>query len=409
MALGRTLANTGWLMGARGVNAVFSLVYLALATRALGLEQFGQLVLAFTFAQLVVGFTSFQTWQAVVRWGQEREGRADATGFALALDSVTILVGASLGTLLLLLAGDWLPIRDDLRPATLGFTIVSLLTIRSTPIGLLRVHDRYAKAAVADGTTSIVRVLGASVVVVAAPSVEAFLLVWALAEIATAGFYWYLAAQTETIAWRRYSICRLPRAHDKAWSFVIGTSLTGMLSIASRQLLVLFVGGFGGAAMAGIYRVAAQLGEGVLRLAQALLRAVYPELVRNPDQAAHLAARMTRIALITGAAAVALALLAGEWLVLAVAGQDYMLAYWPMVVLAGAASIELSGASVEALLVARGRAIANFVLRAVPTALALCALPWLLDWYGVTGAAFAVLAASAISVSGFALATRGPD
>ena len=34
----RALLNTGWLMGARGFNAVLSLVYLAIATRTLGLR-----------------------------------------------------------------------------------------------------------------------------------------------------------------------------------------------------------------------------------------------------------------------------------------------------------------------------------------------------------------------------------
>ena len=47
----RALTNTGWLMGARGINAVLSLGYLALATRALGLEGFGKFVLAVSFAQ----------------------------------------------------------------------------------------------------------------------------------------------------------------------------------------------------------------------------------------------------------------------------------------------------------------------------------------------------------------------
>ena len=47
----RALTNTGWLMGARGINGVLSLGYLALATRALGLEGFGQFVLVTAFAQ----------------------------------------------------------------------------------------------------------------------------------------------------------------------------------------------------------------------------------------------------------------------------------------------------------------------------------------------------------------------
>ena len=77
----RALTNTGWLMGARGINAVLSLGYLALATRALGLEGFGQFILAITFAQAITGLASFQTWQAVVRWGQRRESVGDAVGF----------------------------------------------------------------------------------------------------------------------------------------------------------------------------------------------------------------------------------------------------------------------------------------------------------------------------------------
>ena len=410
----RALQNTGWLMGARGINAVLSLVYLALATRALGLEAFGQFVIAFTFAQLVVGFTGFQTWQAIVRWGQSEEGRRTATGFALALDALTIAMGAAVAATILGFAGDWLPIPMELRPATFAFTIVSLLCIRSTPTGLLRVHDRYARAAAADATTSMVRAGGAIVVASTMPTIEAFLLVWALAEIATAAMYWLMAARTERIEWRRFSLTRLPHEHAAdpaqeaggAWSFVFATSMTASLSIASRQLLVLLVGAFGGAQMAGIYRVAAQLGEGLLKLAQALLRAVYPELVREPEKARMIARRITGIALVTGIVVVLLSLLAGDWIILAIAGAAFLAAYWPMAILSAAAALELAGASLEALLLARGRAIYNLVLRGVPTLAGLAALPWMVELLGATGAALIVLATSGVSLTGFVLATR---
>lgn len=406
----RALTNTGWLMGARGVNAVLSLVYLALATRELGPERFGLFVIAFTFAQLVVGFSSFQTWQSIIRWGQEADDRKTATGFALALDGVTVLVGATIAALVLGFAGDWLLLPEKMRLPTFLFTLASLLSIRSTPTGLLRLHDRYARAALADATTSIVRVVGAVFVIFWHPSIQSFLIVWGAAEVATAAMYWRLAAMTEPIHWRRISLTRLPReralAGEKAWSFVIGTSLTGMLSIASRQLLVLLTGVLGGPALAGIYRVASQLGEGLLKLAQALLRAVYPELVRNPDNAKLLVRKITRIAVVTGVVVIAIGLAGGHWLILAVAGSDYLPAYWPMIVLAAAASLELVSASLEALLVARGRAIANFLIRAVPLAAGLIALPWLLDWLGAAGAALVVLGASLVSVTGFALLAR---
>ena len=104
----RALTNTGWLMGARGINAVLSLGYLALATRALGLEGFGKFVLAVSFAQAITGLASFQTWQAVVRWGHGRDDPSEAVGFALALDLLTVVLGSVGAALLLYFAGDWL-------------------------------------------------------------------------------------------------------------------------------------------------------------------------------------------------------------------------------------------------------------------------------------------------------------
>lgn len=406
----RALTNTGWLLGARGVHAVLSLVYLALATRVLGLDRFGLFVIAFTFAQIVVGFTSFQTWQAIIRWGQDPEDRKTATGFAIALDLTTVAVGVTVAALVLGLAGDWLPIRENMHLPTFLFTVASLLAVRSTPTGLLRLHDRYARAAFADATTSIVRVIGALIAIWIKPGIQGFLIVWGLAELATAAMYWWLAARTEPIHWRRISLTRLPREvaakGENVWHFVIGTSLSGVLSISSKQLLIMLTGVFGGASLAGIYRVASQLGEGLLKLAQALLRATYPELVREPDKARAIAGRMTRIAVVTGIAVVALALLAGHWVIMVIAGSAFIGAYLPMVLLSAAAALELAGASLEALLVASGRAMTNFMLRGIPTLLGLAALPWLLDWYGVLGAAMVVFGASTVSVTGLAIATR---
>lgn len=402
----RALTNTGWLMGARGINAVLSLGYLAMATRALGLQGFGQFILCITFAQAITGLASFQTWQAVVRWGQREERAADAVGFALALDLLTLTAGTLAAALLLAFAGAWLPVQAELRVETFALTVVSLLAIRSTPTGILRLHNRYAQAAAADSVTSVVRILGAGVAVLFAPAIASFIAVWALAEVATAAAYWAYARHYRLFDLRRISLTRLPRTEGRAWSFVWGTGLSGMLLIASRQILVLLVGAIGGAALAGIYRVAAQLGEGLLKLAQALLRATYPELVRDPEAARDIAARIGKIATLTGVTVILLAVLGGQWVILTIAGREYAPAYGPMILLSAAAAIELAGASLEALLVSRGHALRNFLLRAVPTLLAIGSLPILVPGAGAAGAAGAVLAASVLTVSGLALANR---
>ena len=402
----RALTNTGWLMGARGINAVLSLGYLALATRALGIEGFGRFILIVAFAQAISGLVSFQTWQAVIRWGQHRESVGRAIGFAVGLDLVTFAAGSVIAALLLGFAGDWLPVPAVLRGEAFALTVVWLLAGRSTPTGILRLHDRYAQAAAADSTTSMVRIGGALLAAFLAPTISAFLLVWAVAELATAAAYWRFSLRLEPLSLRAISLRRLPGAETGAWGFVWGTGLSGMLLVASRQLIVLLVGALGGAAMAAIYRVAAQLGEGLLKLAQALLRATYPELVRDPEQARHIAARIGKIALFTGFVAIVLAALGGHWLIGAIAGKEFSAAYVPMILLSAAAAIELAGATLEALLVSRGHALRNFMLRAVPTALAVAALPFVVPEAGANGAAAAVLGASLLTVGGLIWANR---
>lgn len=89
-----------------------------------------------------------------------------------------------------------------------------------------------------------------------------------------------------------------------------------------------------------------------------------------------------------------------------IAGGEYAGAYAPMIILSAAAAIELAGATLEALLVSRGHALRNFILRGVPTLLAVAALPLLVPAAGASGAAAAVLVASLLTVAGLMWANR---
>ena len=74
----------------------------------------------------------------------------------------------------------------------------------------------------------------------------------------------------------------------------------------------------------------------------------------------------------------------------------------PILAIAGA--VELVGASLESLLVSAGKAHTAFIVRAVPTVLALVLLDTAIDWNGAKGAAFAVLGSSSLAVIGFYVA-----
>ncbi len=330
----RLFTNIGWLLGGRAVNAALSLIYLALATRTLGLEAFGQFVLIVALGQTVTGLANFQTWQFIMRWGSGEDGPAEATGFAIALDCLSVGLGIVLTTALIYLASVWLPLPADLLPIAFAFCVVSLLSIRTTPTGLLRLRFRYAATTAADAVQPVTRTIGALLALAFMPSVTGFIIAWAVSELAVAATYWWIAARAERIDMSRISLFALPRKHTDAWRFVWATNMSGSLAVGGKQVMILLVGAIGGEALAGGFRVASQLGQALIQLAQAVSKAIYPELVEAKDNAAAMAGRMARIAMIGGAIAVGVAIVFGEWVLTVIAGAPFVAVYWAMVILA---------------------------------------------------------------------------
>ena len=397
----RLFNNIGWLLGGRGINAVLSLVYLALATRTLGLDGFGYFAIIVALGQTVTALANFQTWQFVVRWGAGEDGPGEATGFAIALDMLSVALGLILAAIFIWSAPAWLPLPADLLPVALGYCVISLLAIRTTPTGLLRLRFKYGLATAAEAVQPIVRAIGAVLAVFFLPTVLGFILAWAAAEVAVAATLWIVAAKQERIDLSQISLRRIPRDHEDVWRFVWSTNMTGSLTIGGKQVMILLVGAIGGEAFAGGYRVASQLGQALVQLAQTVSKAIYPELVHAKDDAHTMARRMANIALVAGVLAVLVAIFFGRVALEAIAGEEFGVVYWAMVILAIAGAIELVGASLESLLVSAGKAGTAFVVRAVPTFIAFGMLKTAMDWNGLKGAAFSVMGASALSVVGF--------
>ncbi|HAN90262.1 MAG: lipopolysaccharide biosynthesis protein [Qipengyuania citrea] len=396
----RLLRNIGWLLTGRGLNALLSLVYLALATRTLGLDNFGYFAIILALGQTVTGIANFQTWQFVVRWGADGDGPADATGFAIALDLLSIALGLVLAAVLVGTAPLWLPLPDELLPVAFGYCVVSLLAIRTTPTGLLRLRFAYARTTAAEAVQPVVRAAGAAAAAIAMPTVTGFILAWAAAEVAVAAALWIAAGRLERINLSRISLRHIPRAHPGAWRFVWSTNLSGSLNVGSKQVLILLIGAIGGETAAGGYRVASQLGQALVSLAQTVSKAIYPELVHAKETAHAMARRMANIALIAGVLAVLGTLFLGRPALALIAGPEFRV-FWTMVILAIAGAIELVGASLESLLVSAGRAGTAFLIRAIPTVIGLSLLEVAMGWNGLKGAAFTVMGASALSVLGF--------
>ena len=133
----RLFSNIGWLLGGRGFNAVMSLVYLYLATNTLGLEGFGFFALIVALGQAITGLANFQTWQFIIRWAANSDAPdaqpagndvSEATGFAMALDTLSLVMGTAVAAVVVATAPLWLPLPTELLWLTFGYCVVSLLS-----------------------------------------------------------------------------------------------------------------------------------------------------------------------------------------------------------------------------------------------------------------------------------------
>ena len=407
----RVFANMGWLLGGRGFNAVLSLVYLAIAARTLGTEGFGHFALIIALGQAITGFSSFQTWQFIVRWGADPDNpgvdlqRArEATGFAVALDGVSMAVGTLASAVLVLTAPLWLDVPPDLMWLTFWYCVISLMTIRTTPTGMLRLHSEYGRATWAEAVQPVIRAGGAVLAWWLMPDVTGFIFAFALSEVGTAIALWIVAARVQPVPLASISLRAIPSRHKDAWRFVLSTNMSGSLAVAGKQVMILLVGTFGGAYLAGGFRIANQLGVALIALAQTISKAILPELVQSRDGAVEIARRMANIAAIAGVTAVLTAILFGRPGLALIAGEQFTGFYWAMIILSIAGAVELVGASLESLLISAGKAHVAFLARLFPTILALVMLEMAIDWKGAQGAGFAVLGSSVLTVVGFYLA-----
>lgn len=402
--------NLGWLLGSRGINAVLSLVYLALATRTLGVAGFGQFAMILVFAQGIAGIASFNTWQAVVKWGHADGDSAAVTGFAVALDIVSIASGLLLAALASATAAMWLPLPADSAGLTFALCAAALLGIRSTPTGILRLNDRYDLSTLAEAALPATRAVGAIIAASVAPTLAGFIAAWAFAELVCAGTYWFLASRFVSLRPANISLRRFPARADGVWQFMLATSLSRTAAVVAKQVLLLGVGAFGGAALAGGYRVASQLGQALVQLGEAVSRAIYPEFVKRAHASTLVAKRMVMLALLTGLVAALVAGIGGNAAISLIAGREFLFAYPALVVLSLAGALDLSGATWDALLVSRKRAGTALIARVVPLAAALAAMPWAISVWGLIGVAGSLLVASALTLAALSYAVKSaPD
>lgn len=396
--------NLGWVVAGSGARGILSLFYLAICARTLGLEGFGRFALITTASQAIVLMVGFQTWQIVVQYGVHHVARGDAPALARLyrvcglLEIASAAIGIVLGATILYVWGQSMGIRPGLMRDTMIFLVVQLITVRSMPTGILRLRDKFAVATYADSIVPVVRLVGALFVAAVVPTVKGFLYAWMVAELVTAIAFWVIIARTEDLgaARRARAPYRVIAAENpKLLRFALSINGNATLSLASKQVPLLLVGGTVGTQAAGAFRLAAQLAQALAKLSQLFTRAAFPEVVRavRDASAATITRMLVRTALVSTGAALLVALVvtvAGEPMLGLIGGPDFRGAFPALLWLTVAGCLELAAVGFEPVLIALHRSGTALVIRACAAVVVVAAAVLLIARYGATGAAVAV-------------------
>lgn len=405
-ALISVIQNFGWMLASRGVSAAFSLVYLAIVTRSLGITGFGKFALITGAAQLLANLLAFQTWQIIVQYGVNHIENGDETRLArlyrgaLLLDAASAVFGIVAGAILLHFFADALGLSDTLARATLIFNIIMLISLRSTPLGILRLRDRFSLAAAAESATPTFRLIGALTVWFVHPKLQGFLIAWAAAELLTAAAHWYALSKTgdlKLMMYRGRNLREVMPDNPGIIRYALTTNFSQSLSMTTKQLPLFLVGGMTGTAAAGAFRLAAQLSRSLTILAQMVARAAFPEIVRavrnnGVTGLSTVLAQSLRIALALSTIAFIIVVLLGDPVLRLVGGDEFARGYNSLLWLAGAGCIELAMVGIEAAIMAAQRAHLAFYARLAATAVLVGGAMALEPSMGADGVSAAVFA-----------------
>lgn len=406
-AVRRTLRNAGWLLGGKSVGGIFSLVYLGLAARSLGLKDFGEFALILSFGQAVAMIAQFQTAEVVIRYGaahlgdQRLDRFAKLLGFAAGLDALSALACVALSLGAAALFGPLVGVKPDDQWRAAIFAASFFASIRGAPVGVLRLLDRFDIAALSETALPASRLVAAVACYFLFPTVDGFLIAWALAELLTTLVLWVAAlallSRRHAIgAWRPHL-----RAHEAdnpgVWRFAWFTNFASSVSFIWQHAGTLAVGWGAGPAEAGAFRVAMQIAQSLSKPVVSLSRAAFPELtqvaLRDGGKATtRLVSKLSLVAGAAGLAAVVLVALTGGALLTLFVGKEFAFAKDILLLLTIAAAIEFWGFAQEPAMLAMGRPGAALAARAIVGVAYLALLIILLLQYGPIGAAAAAIA-----------------
>jgi O-antigen/teichoic acid export membrane protein len=421
--LSRMFKNAGLLLTGRATTMLLGLGVLSIAAHGLGAQRFGVVTLVVTYVQTIAAITTFQSWQAVIRFGalaQERKDQRQLQGlvrFCTLLDIAGVVVATAIAYLAVPWIGPRLGWDASVTAAARPYCLITVFSVTATPIGLLRLYDRFDLLSIQSVIGPAIRLVGVALAAFFHRGPAAYLVVWFAAGLCS-------GSVLVAMGWREFrrhggleGFSMAPGAwagssegHPGLWRFSLISNLHYTVQTVSTLLTTLLVGAAAGPAPAGIFKIARDVATVLTKPAELLDYAIYPEFARLGSRAEwrafpRLILRSGAMVGFTGIVLMLLVAMVGHRMLGVAFGHDFVAAQMPLMLLLGAATLALLGFPLEPALYAMGRPGIPLQINTAVIAVYVPGLFFLTRAYGPLGAAGATLLSSALILIAMAIVT----
>ncbi|WP_178133615.1 lipopolysaccharide biosynthesis protein [Vineibacter terrae] len=288
VTLKKLYANTIMLFSGRAFSAVIGLGSVWFTTAGLGLWQFGILTALLSFTSLVGNTLKFSTWEAVVKYGaddlmrNDRDALRRLIAFNTLLDIGTALVSLAVCAGLAFVVLPLIKVPSEYLHFALFLSVSAFFTVSATPVGVLRLFDRFGLLAVTEPIGPAVRLIlcvlcyklewsiwGFGAAYLASSAIDRFITVW---------FGWReLRRRDLTPGWRDI-FARHTDGHPGLWKFVLANNGRTSLGVLTKQSDDMIVAAFTGPAGAALWKIAKQAASVLSGPARMFVISVFPQL-----------------------------------------------------------------------------------------------------------------------------------
>lgn len=358
----RMARNALHLVAGNGASVGFGIITLGIMAHYLGPAALGILATIEAYATLCDQILRLETWQGIVKFGasalEQKEDRRFATLVKLSttIDLACVAITGTVALLAIPVAASLMHWNQQTIDMAQVYTIAIYFAVSSTPMGVLRLFNRFAQFAWLDPAIASVRLAASLGIVVAGGSIWDFLFLSIGLQVIQRLSLTFMALRIlNQNGFRQFWRAPLRGALSQFpgfWSFTLAANASVLLRKSTQQLDILVVGSVAGAAAAGIYQIVRKLTVALNTAGGMLQQVAFPDLarlwaLRDVDQFYRVVRKVEGVTFAFGIAAMATLGIAGERIIAVMAGPAFAEAYVPLLTQSLASMLFLAGSTLR--------------------------------------------------------------